>query len=79
MIDLVLQTGGQQAVALQFALCAGFVEVADFHPRRPGDVGILAGKGQAAFLPRGEFLTDRDDLRVDEAERLPSSRPASGQ
>ena len=78
MVDLVLQAGGQQAVGLDLALGAGLVEVAHLHPRRARHLGVLARQRQAAFLARGVLLAERDDLRVDQGQRLRSCRPASG-
>src|ERR1700679_3620208 len=60
VVDLVLQAGGQQAVGLYFALDASLIEIADFHAGRAGDIGVLAGQGQASFFPGGAFLAGRD-------------------
>ena len=65
VVQLVLQTGGEQPVALHLMLCALQVVVAHGHPGRARHVRVLVRHGQAAFLPRGPLVADRHDLRVD--------------
>ena len=57
---------------------AGFVEIAHFYAGGPGDVGVLAGEGQAALFPHRQFVAGCDDFRVDQDVVAASFRSASG-
>jgi len=56
MVDLMLETGRQQAV--QFLLMRRAVTVEPFGtaPRRALDLGILLGDRQAAFIVAGQVV-----------------------
>jgi len=50
MVDLVLQTGGEEALGLDFAPLIVLVEIANANFRRPGHFLVIFGDRQAAFL-----------------------------
>jgi hypothetical protein len=59
MIDLMLQAGGEQPVRLQRLRLAVEILVDDDNPFRPGNLGVMAGQRQAAFLPRRLLAASR--------------------
>ena len=67
----MLQTGGQQAIGLDFALGTGLIQISNLHAGGTGDLGVLAGQREATFFACREFLAGCHDLGVDQAVWLP--------
>ena len=63
MIDLVLESDGEQAVGFDGLLAALLVGVFDREPRGPADVFPEIGNRETAFVVGRLFFGCRDDLR----------------
>ena len=56
VVDLVLDTGTEKAVDLDFADLVLPVDVSDTYHRRPFDLGEMLRKRQTALFDRGDFI-----------------------